>query len=56
MKERYDKNTTENKFKPGDKVLAILPVLGRTLQGRYFGLYSVEKKVSDLDYVINFNS
>ena len=52
MKQNYDKNTKERGFKSGDKVLAVLPSPGRPLQARYFGPYIVEKKVSDLNYII----
>ena len=48
----YDKNTKERSFKSGDKVLALLPIPGRPLQARYFGTYTVEKKASDLNYII----
>ena len=50
MKQNYDKNTRERSFKSGDKVLAHLSIPGRPLQARYFGAYTVEKKVSDLTY------
>ena len=52
MKQSYDKNTKERHFESGDKVLALLPIPGRPLQARYFGPYTVEKKASDLDYII----
>ena len=52
MKRNYDKNTKERSFKSGDKVLALLPISGRPLQARYFGPYTVEKKASDLNYII----
>ena len=52
MKQIYDENIKERSFKSGDKVLALLPVSGRPLQARYFGPYTVEKKASDLNYVI----
>ena len=52
MKKNFDKNTKERSFKSGDKVLALLPVPGRPLQARYFGPYTVEKKASDLNYII----
>ena len=52
MKQNYDKNTKERSFKSGDKVLALLPIPGRPLQDRYFGPYTVEKKASDLNYII----
>ena len=44
MKARYDNHVTDRKFKPGDKVLALLPIPGRPLQARYFGPYSIDKK------------
>ena len=53
MKSRYDENTTFRSFEPGDKVLVLLPVPGKPLHAKYFGPYTVEKKVSDLNYVVN---
>ena len=53
MKSRYDENAQERSFNPGDRVLALLPIPGKPLQARYFGPYSIEKKVSDLNYIIN---
>ena len=52
IKQRYDENTKQRSFKPGDKVLALLPIPGRLLQASYFGPYTVEKKASDLNYII----
>ena len=52
MKNQYDKNCVSRKFQPGDKVLALLPVTGNTLQARYFGPYLIDKKENDLNYVI----
>ena len=53
MKARYDNHVIDRKFKPGDKVLALLPIPGRPLQARYFGPYTINKKTSDLNYIIN---
>ena len=53
MKLGYDKNAKERCFKPGDKVLALLPISKSPLQARYFGPYVVDKKVSDLNYIVN---
>ena len=53
MKARYDNHVIDGKFKPGDKVLAILPIPGRPLHARYFGPYTTDKKTSDLNYIIN---
>ena len=45
-------NNASRTFKPGDKVLVLLPVPERPLQARYFGPYIVEKKMSDFNYVL----
>ena len=52
MKSRYDFNTVSCTFKPGQKVLALLAVSGNPLSARYLGPYVVDKKLSDLNYVI----
>ena len=53
MKIRYDENAKDRNFEPGDKVLALLPIPGRPLQARYYGLYTVDKKLSDVNYIVN---
>ena len=53
MKHWYDENAKERKFMPGDRVLALLPIFGKPLQARYYGLYTVDKKISDVDYIVN---
>ena len=53
MKARYDNHVIDRKFKPGDKVLALLPIPGRPLKARCFGPYTIDKKTSDLNYIIN---
>jgi len=52
MKSRYDLNTVNRTFIPGQKVLALLPVSGNPLRARYFGPYVIDKKLSDLNYVV----
>ena len=52
MKMRYDLTAKERKFNPGEKVLVLLPIIGNTLQARYHGPYLVEKRISDLNYII----
>ena len=52
MKQNFDKNTKERSFKSEDKVLALLPIPGRPFQARYVCPYTVEKKASDLNYII----
>ena len=51
MKMLYDRKSQNRIFKPGDKVLVLLPVQGNTSQARYLGPYKVLKR-GDLDYVI----
>ena len=34
----YDENAKERKFMPEDRVLALLPIPGKPLQARYYGL------------------
>ena len=53
MKVRYDENAQDRNFEPGDKVLALLPIPGHPLQARYFGPYTVDKKLSDINYIVN---
>ena len=52
MKMLYDRKSQNRIFKPGDKVLVLLPVQRNMLQARYHGPYKVLKRVGDLDYVI----
>ena len=52
MKERYDINTTERSFDPGQKILALLPVPDNPLQARYFGPYIIKLKLRNLNYVL----
>ena len=37
----------------GDRVLALLPIPGKQLQARYYGPYTVDKKISDVNYIVN---
>ena len=53
MKRWYDENAKERKFMPGDRVLALLPIPGKPLEARYYGPYTVDKKISDVNYVVN---
>ncbi|XP_047500268.1 uncharacterized protein LOC125046527 [Penaeus chinensis] len=52
MKAWYDRDAQSRSFSPGEKVLVFLPVPGQSLKARYFGPCIVEKKLSDLNYVI----
>ena len=53
MKIRYDLTTKEREFNPGDKVLVLLPIIGNPLQARYHGPYVIEKRISNLNYIIH---
>ena len=53
MKLHYDENAQDRSFEPGDKVLALLPIPGRPLQARYYAPYTADKKLSDVNYIVN---
>ena len=52
MKRRYDKKTVFRAFQPGEKVLVLLPLPGSSLQSQFSGPYTVERKISDTNYVV----
>ena len=52
IKKKYDVDAVERNFKPGQKVLALLPVPANLLNSRFFGPCVIEKKLSDLNYVV----
>lgn len=52
MKIWYDKKAHKTLFKPDNKVLVLLPIHGHPLQTHYCGPFVVEKRVSEVDYVI----
>ena len=47
-----DVDAVERNFKPGQKVLALLPVPGNPLNSRFFGPSVIQKKLIDLNYVV----
>nr|XP_054757359.1 uncharacterized protein LOC129263473 [Lytechinus pictus] len=49
MKGQADKNAKERSFKPGDKVLVLLPLQGDSLKARFSGPYIVKKKLNDVN-------
>ena len=53
MKLHFDENAQNRNFDPGDKVIALFPIPGRPLQARYYGPYTVEKKLCDVNYIVN---
>lgn len=52
MKKKYDVDAVQRSFKPGQKVLALLPVPGKPLNSRFFTPYVIQKKLSDLNYIV----
>ena len=53
MKVWYDKQAKERSFEVGDEVLALLPIPGSPLQARYSGPFVVDRKLNEVDYIIN---
>lgn len=52
MKTWFDKDAKTRTFKPGDKVLILLPILGSALQARFSGPYEIKEKIGDRDYIV----
>lgn len=53
MKCRYDKKSVKRNFLPGDLVLVLLPIPGTALQAKFTVPYTVEKKLSETNYIIS---
>lgn len=53
MKAQYDKKAAKRSFRPGDRVLVLLPMRGHSLSTRFCGPYSIEKRVGDGNYVVS---
>ena len=53
MKKLYDRRTERRVFSPGDRVLALLPIIGLPFQAKFSGPHTVIKKLSDLNYLIS---
>ena len=52
MKERYDVDALKRDFKPGDKVLVLLPMEKQPWTAKFQGPYEILKRKSDLNYII----
>ncbi len=39
-------------FNAGDRVLVLLPIPGVLLVAKFCGPYTIDKKVSDVDYIV----
>ncbi|KAL2095752.1 hypothetical protein ACEWY4_007900 [Coilia grayii] len=53
MKIQFDKKAVERAFRPGDRVLVLLPMRGNGLSTRFCGPYNIEKRVGDRNYVVS---
>ena len=53
MKTWFDRKARTRTFRPGDQVLVLFPIHGSPLQAWYCGPYTVEKRTSEVDYVIS---
>ena len=52
MKNWYDKLCRESVFNVGDRVLVLPPMPGEPLRANFCGSYTIDKKVSDVDYTV----
>ena len=52
MKKKYDVDAVKRSFEPGQKFLLLLPVPGNPLHCRFFEPYVIQKKLSDLNYIV----
>ena len=53
MNTRADKKSEVRIFKPGEKVLVLLPLPSEPLKAKFSGPYCVKKKLNDVNYVIS---
>src|SRR5688572_32992923 len=52
-KEWYDLKMNNVVFEVGEKVLLLLPLIGKPLQAKYAGPYVIEKRLGEVDYVVS---
>lgn len=52
MKANYDVGTKVRVFKPGDRVLVLLPLPGNPLKAQFSGPWKVLRKLNDVNYLI----
>ena len=53
MKTWYDKKARARSFKPGEKVMVLLPLHGNPLQARFCGPFTILEKLNDMDYIVS---
>ena len=49
----YDRKARSREFKPGDEVLALLPIPGSPLSAKFSGPYSILQKLGPVDYLLD---
>lgn len=52
MKSLFDRRAAERSFLPGDQVLALCPIITSPFQAMFSGPYTVLKRLSDQNYLI----
>lgn len=52
MKRLYDRRAVRRVFSQGDKVLALLPMVGSPFQAKFLGPYTVVKQLSEQNYLV----
>ncbi|XP_027894500.1 uncharacterized protein LOC114157600 [Xiphophorus couchianus] len=53
MKRIYDRKVEHRCFSPGDRVLALLPVVSSPFQAKFTGPFTVLRKLSDQNYLLS---
>ena len=52
MKRQFDRKALQRSFQSDDMVLVLLPIPGSSMYACFFGPYSIERRLSDTDYVV----
>ena len=52
MKTWYDQKPREGVFNVGDRVLVLPAITGEPMRAKFYGPYTIDKIVSDEDYII----
>ena len=56
MKRQFDRKALQRFFQSDDMVLVLLPIPGSSMYACFFGPYSIERRLSDTDYVVDYVS
>ena len=52
MKRQFDKKALPRSLQTGDLVLVLLPIPGTSMSARFSGPYTIDRRLSDTDYVV----